>query len=303
MRAEAPIMEQLPSIDSIMEGVANGSGQGETEKPAEVKQETKEDNLDRIEREQRHRREQFKLQQRIKELEGKQGNPSDKTSTIDLNAKNPFKEVVKAKNMTQDEIVRLALEAMDDDLSPEEKKEELKASTPEEIAKLVRKQMEEEKALEEKKNQESKAVTDFKANIAAEATKLAEKFPLVDSLGGSEQAYLLIEQQFLADSKEFGEEYAQENMMKIEDAIQKTNETLAITVKQALKSKYLKDFLLKAIKDESGEAEEQSDGDNQLKENEITLNNKAFSSGTEPVVKPNFKSNAEELDFLINKFI
>lgn len=303
MRSEAPIMEQLPSIDSVMEGVVNGAGQSEAAKPAEVKQETKEDNLDRIEREQRHRREQFKLQQRIKELEGKQGNPSDKASTIDLNAKNPFKEVVKAKNMTQDEIVRLALEAMDDDLSPEEKKEELKASTPEEIAKLVKKQLEEERVAEEKKNQESKAVTDFKASIASEANKLAEKYPLVDSLGGSEQAYMLIEQQFLADSKEFGEEYAQENMMKIEDAIQKTNETLAITVKQALKSKHLKDFLLKAIKEEGGEAEEQSDGDNQLKENEITLNNKAFSSGTEPAVKPNFKSNAEELDFLINKFI
>jgi predicted secreted Zn-dependent protease len=63
----------LASLDSIIEGVSqNGTSQGETAKPAEVKQETKEDGLDRIEREQKHRREQFRLQQRIKELEEQQ---------------------------------------------------------------------------------------------------------------------------------------------------------------------------------------------------------------------------------------
>jgi hypothetical protein len=306
LRSAAPVTEQLPSIDAIMENV-NDSTQTESAKPAEGKQEVKEDGLDRIEREQKHRREQFKLQQRIKELEAKQGNPSDKASGIDLDSKNPFKDVAKAKNMSQDEIVRLALEAMDDELTPAEKKDEFKNLSPQEIADLVKKQLKEEQAKEAeengKKSSEEKAISDFKANISKRALELEVDYPLVNSLGGSDSVYMMIEEQFLADSKEFGEEYAQENMMKPDDAIKKVNEVLAKSVKEALKSKNLKKFLLDAIKEEGNEAETQSEVDEQLNDRDVTLNNKDFRAGTEPAVKPKFNSSAEELDYLINKFI
>lgn len=303
LRSAPPVMEQLPSIDSIISGVQGGTGQSEAAKSAEGKQEIKEENLDRIDREQKHRREQFRSEQRIKDLEKQLANSSNKTSVVDTESKNPFKDIVKAKGMSQDEIVRLALEAMDDDLSPEEKKDEFKNMSPSEIAELVKKQLKEEQELEAKNGAETKAISDFKASIVSRAKEVDEQYPLIGGLGGEEQVYAMIEQQFLADSKEFGEKYAQENMLNVDEAIKKTNESLAISVKEALKSKHLRQFLLKAIKDDSGEVEDQSHGDDQLKEREVTLNNRDFRAGTEPAGKPQFKSDRDELDFLINKFI
>jgi hypothetical protein len=215
--------------------------------------------------------------------------------------------VAKAKNMSQDDIVRLALEAMDDDLTPAEKKDEFKNLSPQEIADLVKKQLREEQEKEKAdltaKDLESKAISDFKENISKKAIELEADYPLVNSLGGTDSVYNMIEEQFLADSKEFGEEYAKENIMSTDDAIKKVNETLAISVKEALKSKHLKKFLLDNIKEDNVEEGNQSEVDEQLEDRDVTLNNKQFRSGTEPVVKPKFNSNQEELDYLINKFI
>jgi hypothetical protein len=296
---------ELPTLDSLITGASNVPVEGKTEEPTKSEQ-TKEENLDRIDREQRHRREMYKAQQRIKELESR--NNSDKTGGIDPDSKSPFKDLAKARGMSQDDVVRLALEAMDDDLTQEEKKEDMSKMTPAQIAELVKKQLKEEQEASEKEKAkttaETQAIENFKKDIVGKADELAEKFPLVSSLGGVDSVYKLIEDKFNSDSKEYGEEYAQENMMKVEDAIKKTNETLALSVKDALKSKHLREFLIAAIRDESGELEDQSNGDEQLKENkEVTLNNRDFSARTEPAVKPQFRSSDEELDFLINKFI
>jgi|ERR1017187_5218210 hypothetical protein len=300
----APTTEALPSLDSIISGAENGAGQSETAKPAEVKQEVKEGaNLDRIEREQKHRREMFRNQERIKQLEKQLGDTSNKASGIDLDAKNPFKEVARVKNLTQDDIVKLALEAMDDKMSTSEKKEELKSSTPEEIAALVRKQLDEERLKETKTKAEQQAIDDYKKGIKEQILKEEEKYPLVESLGGTNQVYEAIELKFLEDSKEYGEEYARENMLSIEDAAKKVNENLANAVKTALKSKHLREFLLNAIKDDAKEVGDQSKEDNSSQEEEITINNKRFKADTESVHKPQFSSNQEELDYLINKFI
>jgi len=302
LRTAAPVSAPaLPSLDSIISGEnANETGTQETKAP-----EPKEDQsaLERIEREQKHRREMFALQKRNKELEAKSRDSSNTASVVE--SKNPIKDLAKARNLSQDDVIRMALEAMDDDQTVDEKKDELKAMTPAEIAKLVKAELDKEKETTEKSTKETQAITDFKAQISSKAKELAEKFPMVDALGGADSAYKLIDEQYTKDVEEYGADYAAENMLSIDEAIQKTNETLALNVKDALKSKHLRDFILKSIKEEGYENDkaDQSDGKVQLEEKEesVTMTNKGYRPATEAGGKPQFKSDAEELDFLINK--
>jgi len=292
----------LPTIEALIEGKGTEASAAPQEKATEPKEESSQ--LDRIEREQKHRRELFAQQKRIKELEQKLGDTSNKASILD--AKNPIKELSRQKGMTQDDVIKMALEAMDDDLTDGEKKAELKDMSPEAIAKLVREQMDAEKAKEAGAEASKKAVADFKVKISEQAKVLAEKHPLVDALKGSDAAFDLINAQFNADVEQYGEEYAQENMMSIDDAIKKTDETLAKNVKDALQSKYLRDFILKAIKEDGikEKAPSQSnDEDEQLEDEAVTLTNNGHRAGTEPAGKPKFSSDQDELNYLINNYI
>ncbi len=295
----------LPTLESLIEG--KGS-MAEVEPSQEaVKPEEKEEGLDRIEREQKFRREQFALQKRIKELEGKLGDTSNKTNILD--EKNPIKALAKAKNLSQDDMIKMALEAMDDDQTDAEKKEDLSKMTPEAIAKLVREQIEKENSEKETvKNQteaQSKAINDFKENIKVKAKELAESNPLVDALGGTDQVFNMINTKYNKDLEEYGEEYAAENLMTIEQAVKNTNEILAKNIKDALQSKHLRDFILKAIKDDGlkSESSEQSEELEQLKDEAVTLTNKGHRAATEAGGKPNFGSDSDELEYLINKLI
>lgn len=306
LRAAMPETAPLPTLESLIEGKGITPevqpSQEEASKPEE-----KTDRLDQLEREQKFRREQFALQKRIKELEGKLGDTSNKTSILD--AKNPIKELAKSKNLSQDDMIKMALEAMDDDQSDEDKKEDLAKMSPEAIAKLVREQIEKENAEKEstKAQQEaqSKAINDFKENIKAKSKEMAETNPLVDALGGTDHVFNMINTKFNKDVEEYGEEYAQENIMSVEEAIKSTNEVLAKNIKDALQSKYLRDFILKAIKDDGlkDEGSEQSEELEQLKDEAVTLTNKGHRAATEASGKPNFGSDSDELDYLINKLI
>lgn len=296
----APVSAPLPSLDSIINGDTN---EPTTEAPKAPEPKEDQGALERIEREQKHRRELFALQKRNKELEAQSRNPGNQTSPVE--SKNPIKDLARARNLSQDDVVRMAMEAMDDDQTLDEKKNELKDMTPEAIAKLVKAELDKEKETSEKSASETKAITDFKAQISSKAKELSDKFPMVDALGGTDAAFTLIDQQYQKDVEAYGADYAAENMLSIDEAIQKTNETLAINVKDALKSKHLRDFILKSIKEDGYESEktDQSDGSVQLKEKEdsVTMTNKGYRPATEASGKPQFGSDAEELDFLINK--
>lgn len=304
-------VEALPTLESLIEGktapVEEAPKENQTEAP---KNEEGRDRIAEIEREQRHRRELFAAQKRIKELEAKAtaGDSSNKTDI--LNAKNPIKALAKEKGISQDDLIKMALEAMDDDLTTTEKNQELAAMTPDAIAKLVREQIEAENKVKEetktKQETESKAITDFKAKIAEHSKASAEKYPLVDALNGVDSAFNIINEQYLKDVEEFGEEYAAQNIMQIDDAVKKVNENLAIGVKNALQSKHLRDFIMKTIKEDgqNKETTDQSKDENadQLKEEAFTLSNKSHRASTEPAGKPKFRSNEEELEFLINNY-
>lgn len=299
---EAPVSAPLPTLESIIEN--NGKTNESTNTPETKAVESKEDQgaLERIEREQRARREKFAYEKRIKELESKLGDTSNKASILD--EKNPIKALAKQKGLSQDEMVKMALEAMDDDLTEEEKAADLKSMTPSEIAKLVKAELEKERAAEEVAKKDSQAITDFKAKIKETAISSEDKYPLVASLGGDQSAFELINTQFNADEKEFGLEYAQENMLSIDEALKKTNETLASNIKDALKSKHLREFVQKIIMDDglANKDPRQSKDTEQLEDEEesVTLTNSKYRAATEAAGKPKFRSDAEELDFLIN---
>lgn len=292
----------LPSLDAIINGESSNEPGNEATKAPEPEKE--QGALERIEREQKHRRELFALQKQNKELLAKQRDPGNQASPV-AESKNPIKDLAKARNLSQDDVVRMALEAMDDDQTLDEKKSELKNMTPQEIAKLVKAELDKEKQSEAQSASETKAIADFKVQISTKAKELADKFPMVDALGGQNAAFDLIDSQYRKDVEEYGADYAAENMLSIDEAIQKTNETLAINVKDALKSKHLRDFILKAIKDDglANEKADQSNGKVQLEEKEesVTMTNKGYRPATEASGKPTFSSDAEELDFLINK--
>ena len=300
-------VEALPTLEALIENKSAPVQEAPKEAIAEApKNEEGADRVAAIAREQEILRRERALQRREKELEAKQRDSSTKPDF--LNAKNPIKELAKAKNMTSDEVVKLALEAMDDDLSPSEKNQELASMTPEAIAKLVREQIEaENKSKEEQKTKletETKAVEGFKAKIVEHAKTSADKYPLVDALNGTDSAFNMINDKYLKDSEEFGEDYAIKNLMQIDEAVKKVNESLAIGVKNALKSKHLVDFIMKTVKEEGLDKKEasQSEDNAQLKEESVTLSNSAHRARTEPAGKPKFRSNEEELDYLINNY-
>ena len=298
--------EALPTIEAIIEGQGAQAPEAPQAKPEQVNQpEPKEESsrLDQIEREQKHRRELFAREKRIKELEAKLGDTSNKASILE--EKNPIKAIVKQKKMTQDEIIDMALEAMSDDLTQDEKKADLSKMTPDEIAKLVKEQLDAERSKEAQVQSEVKAVADFKAQITAKAKELAEKHPLVDALGGTDSVFEVINEQFLKDVEDYGQDYAQENMLSIEDAIKKTNETLAKNVKDALQSKHLRDFVLSIIKEDSTQPKNlgQSEDEEQLEDEAVTLTNTGHRPATEAAGKPKFASDEDELNHLINTLI
>ena len=186
-------MDQLPSIDTLIGATTNEQDKPTATQGAPATEPQKTDDSEaRIKREQAHRREIYKAQQRIKELEGKQRDSSNQAGGIDINSKNPFKDMAKAKNMTQDDIVRLALEAMDDDKSDAEKKDDFSKMNPMQIAELVKKQLkeEQEKEFEEKSKTEANTKTyeSIMTKVKETAASLIDKYPLVDGLGGHQAA-------------------------------------------------------------------------------------------------------------------
>jgi len=296
---QAPVAP-LPTLEALIEG--KGTQTPETsQEPSQPKEEVS--RLDQIERDQKLRRELFSRDKRIKELEAKLGDTSNKTSILD--AKNPIKALAKERNFSQDDVIKMALEAMDDDLTETEKKEDLAKMSPEQIAKLVREQIELENQAKDQVEKETQAVKDYKLEIANKAKELESTMPMVAALGASDAVFDMINNKFMSEKEEYGEEYARENLMSIDEAIKKTNETLANNVKSALQSKYLRDFILKTIKEEGSKNEKpnQLNDEDQLEDEAITMTNFSHRAVTEASGKPKFASNEEELDYLINKLI
>lgn len=272
-------------------------GEEETVESGEVESKTQEpppkedDPIDRIEENAKAAREKWKLQKEMKDLkaeierlktEGKKG--------ISVDSDNPLKEIGKLKGWSKDDIVTKALEALEDDgMTAEEAKKEVKSLTEAEIIAKVKEELRKEAALEAEQNgkiaQTDKVINDFKSNIKKFAVENAEKYPLIDGLGGADAVYKAIEDDYLAKEEEFGIEYAQKNMLSVEEASKKINEMLAINVKGALKSDHVRKFILAALKEGGNKQAE----DNQLEdifqsqdEEPQTLTNSVHKKITDP---------------------
>lgn len=272
------------SVLETKEEEANGN----TPTPPEPKQasteEAKPDPISSLEEKQAEARAKWKYEKRIKELEQQLAEKA-KSGSINPESDNPIKDLKKAKGWSHDDIVNKALEALEDEgMTKEEAKEEVKGMSYEEIVAKVKedlKQEQEKQTLEVAEKQKvEKAVTEFKGNIKKFAQENAEKFPLVDALGVTDNVYSMIEQDYLSKEDEFGTEYALKNMMKIEDAVKKVNETLATEIKTALKSDHVKKFLTQLLKE--GQSSNPSEENSQLEDEFATLTNDSYRKVTDP---------------------
>lgn len=244
------------------------------------------DPIEGIEANAKAAREKWKLQKENKELKAEMEKlKAEKKTGFNVDSDNPLREIGKLKGWTKDDIVNKALEAMEDDgLSPEAAEKKVSNLSEEEIIEKVTKRLKAEQEEENRKKETTSTISTFKEKIKTYAKENAEKFPLIDGLGGSDSVYQTIEQDYLAKEEEFGVEYAQKNMMSVEQAAKKVNDTLAQSVKNTLKSEHVRKFILAALKDEGvkGTKGNQLEDFFQLEEEPQTLTNNSHRKITDP---------------------
>lgn len=249
-----------------------------------------EDPIDKIEASTKAAREKWQLQKKNKELEAElEKLKADGKKGINVDSENPLREIGKLKGWSKDDIVNKALEALEDEgFTEAEAKAEVKTLSQEEIIAKVKAEL--KKEAEEEANEKQKmsatetAINGFKAKIKTFAVDNAEKYPLIDGLGGVEAVYKTIEDDYMNKEKEFGVEWAQKNMMTVDQASKKVNEMLASSVRNALKSDHVRKYILAAIKEDGSK----STGDNQLEDffqlqdEPHTLTNSVHKKVTDP---------------------
>ncbi len=248
------------------------------------------DPIEGIEANAKAAREKWKLQKENKELKAQlEKLAADGKKGINVDSDNPLREIGKLKGWSKDDIVNKALEALEDDgLSEEQAKAEVKNLSYEEIVEKVKADLKKERAEEDelngKKTATEKAISTFKEGIKKFATENAEKYPLIDGMGGIDSVYKTIEADYLKKEEEYGVEWAQKNMMTVDQASKKVNEMLASSVKNALKSEHVRKFILSAIKDDGGKGTKDTQLEDffQLQDEPQTLTNSIHKKVTDP---------------------
>lgn len=268
--------------DDEEEEELDGEGQP---KPAAVEiKPIEKDPLEGIEESQRQARDKWKLQKELRELK-EQIAELKKPAAADKDPKaNPF------KGLKPDDIVAQALAAMEDDgMSTDQAKKAVSNMTPDEIiAKAkeeIRREIQEERSKGEEEASVTQAINGFKQKIKDFSKEKAADYPLIDGLGVHEMVYGLVEKDYADKEREFGAEYAQKNMMTIEQAAKKANEKLASELRSALKSPHMKKFVLELAKEGGNPADDsnQLEDFSQLEdEGSRTLTNSVHRRVTDP---------------------
>lgn len=271
-----------PTLDDVIKGLDDETP---TEAAPEApKSEPQSEGLSKTEEKLESLRKLRAAEKRIKELEERVKKASEATKpTIDLDSSNPIREIVKAKKLTQDDVVRLAMEAMDE--NGEDGATKIKTMTPEEIIAEAKAQL--KKELEEEKNKAQEEEINNKRSQETEKivneflTKNEEKYPCIKALAGEKHVYGEIERDYLQKVEEFGEDYAKKNILTLDEASKKINDALANQIKTALQSNHLRKLVATMLKDGQGgdDSQDQSDDEFQLEE-EITLNNSQFKASS-----------------------
>lgn len=245
------------------------------------------DPIEALEANARAAREKWKLQKENKELKAEMErlrSEAKRSSVIDTD--NPLKELGKMKGWSKDDIVNKALEAMEEDgMSPEEAEDKVKTLSTEEIIKKVREELKREAEEEKKKDQTNQTIDGFIKKIKEFSAANVERFPLISGLGQENSIFNAIEADYLKKEEEFGVEYAQKNMMTMEQAAKKINDELAQSIKTTLKSDHVRKFILAALKEEGqGQAEHNQLEDFFQLEDEApkTLTNKSTRKVSDP---------------------
>lgn len=248
------------------------------------------DPIEKIEASAKAAREKWQLQKENKELKAQlEKLAADGKKGINVDSENPLREIGKLKGWSKDDIVNKALEALEDEgFTEAEAKAEVKTLSQEEIIAKVKAELKKEQEAEAEEKQKmtatETAINNFKTKIKTFAVENAEKYPLIDGLGGVEAVYKTIEDDYMTKEKEYGVEWAQKNMMTVDQASKKVNEMLASSVRNALKSDHVRKYILAAIKEDGSK----NAGDNQLEDffqlqdEPHTLTNSVHKKVTDP---------------------
>lgn len=263
----------------------------EDQAPQLVKESTEQDPIDKIEEAAKAAREKWKLQKELKEAKAeleKLKSEGKKGSVLDTD--NPLREITKLKGWSKDDIVQKALEAMEDDgMTPEQAEKKVESMSQEELIAKVKAELKAEQEAEREQNEKAKItherIEKFKEKIKEFTGQNAEKYPLIDGMGGVGHVYKMIEDDYIKNEEEYGVEYAQKNIMTIEKAAKAINDKLASSVKDALKSDHVRKYILSIIKEDGG----RSTKDNQLEDffqledaEPETLTNSVHRRSTDP---------------------
>ena len=176
--------------------------------------------------EKKWKEEKLQYEQRIKELEAKANKPTRKE-----------------ESRSEDEI-------FDDIVNDPENK----WLSPQEIAKKVREEVmaeiKKERELENQKQSQEMEISIFKEKINEHIETNAEQYPMISAMGYEENVFDIIEQAYARDSEKYGDEYANDNIMSIEEASKKLENYLAQQFKTRVKSKKIGKSLSSYLSDD-----------------------------------------------------
>lgn len=143
--------------------------------------------------------------------------------------------------------------------SEEAAPEEAKPLTQADIDRLVEEKLSAKLQEVESKKLETTTVENFKKSIKESVSANAEKFPLLDATGNTDLVYQVIEQDYARNVEEYGEDWANENILDIEKAAEMVQNNLDKEFKALLGSDHVKKLVLShyGLSDINGQTRQQ----------------------------------------------
>lgn len=129
-----------------------------------------------------------------------------------------------------------------------EKSTENKTYTAKEVEDLIKQKIEETFNQNREKETEQRVVTDFKNKISETLKASGDKYGLIEATGNSDLVYDLISEDYANNAEQYGDAWARQNIMSIEEASAQVQKNLATQLDGMLKSDHIKNYVLNYYK-------------------------------------------------------
>lgn len=239
-----------------------GIGNPEEEKEKEVEQEDPELALEKMEDEQAQKERQKEVKKEVKapvapkvELDPKKYNESLELKRKQFLAEKKWKqekvqyderirkleEMVNANNKQKSNQSRSENDIFDDIVNDPENKwlspTEIKAKVKEELRDELKKEWQQEREQERAAQNQETEIAIFKEKINEHLEASPDTYPMINAMGYEDNVWDIIEQDYQRNVQELGEDYANDNIMSIEDAAKKVENYLAQQFRSRVQSK------------------------------------------------------------------